>query len=72
MLGDEQGIGEYIGQFFFDLFDIGFMGLLPEKGLQEFAGFEIQRDGQIFGVVKLFPVAFIPELYECLCEFVGV
>ena len=33
MLGDEQGIGEYIGQFFFNLFDIGFMGLFPEEGL---------------------------------------
>ena len=34
MLGDEQGIGKDVGQFFFDFADVGVLRLLPKKILQ--------------------------------------
>ena len=72
MFGDEQGIRKDIGQFFFDFGDVGVLRLFPKEILEQLAGFEVQGNGEVFGIVKLLPVAFISELYERFGKFVGV
>jgi hypothetical protein len=60
-VGEEQGISKYVGEFLPELFCIYLVGIFPEKKLIDLGGFDREGQGQVFGIVKLRPVAGIAK-----------
>lgn len=63
-LGQQQGKGQHIGQFFLHLGDVGLLGCLPQKRLQQLARLDIERQREVFGIMELRPIALVAEFEQ--------
>jgi hypothetical protein len=74
LVAKEKQEGRNVGDFLFDAFlfggavEIKVVRVLPQKELLKLGGFDRECRGQIFGIVKLLPVACVPKGDELLYE----
>jgi hypothetical protein len=58
---EEEGVDENVGKFFANLGRIGRLGILPQKALKKFAGFDGKAGSKVFRVMKLGPISSVAE-----------